>query len=485
MAKANNLELQGGTYHVRLAVPKDVQKAFGGRRILSQSLKTGSRKEALDRRLPILAEWKAKIKAAREGIPLPEGWQNDLISLHTDIGQMFSNQKLALVGVPAPPLPTINPDIEARMKSNPRLVAAFENLAEEHLKDGLEGKVRLMNTLAKAFQGMIPKAYIRNFNLSAEQQEEVNAVLSDPADFKHRSPITKALLRQFREYRTAHNISAKNIDTQESRLNQLSSYLAKEGKELNFNSVASFIQTIERSPATQQQYVLAGGAFWKWAMRYSDSWRAEFKNSPSPFANHAFPKLKGKAKVEASRKHYELAEISKLHAGALSTDQPVLADLISLGYYTGARIEELCQLRQEHLIKVAGVLTFDITDSKTAAGIRQVPVHPALLPVVDRLTEASKDGWLLSIKALNKYGKRSDSLSKKFGRLRTSLGFSSNYVFHSLRMTTITQLVQADVVGTLIAELVGHETGTVTFDVYSQGASSKQKLEAISKLPEF
>ncbi|WP_217997607.1 hypothetical protein, partial [Pseudomonas syringae] len=33
---AENLELQGGTWHVLLAIPKDLQKAVGGRKILSQ-----------------------------------------------------------------------------------------------------------------------------------------------------------------------------------------------------------------------------------------------------------------------------------------------------------------------------------------------------------------------------------------------------------------------------------------------------------------
>jgi hypothetical protein len=35
----------------------------------------------------------------------------------------------------------------------------------------------------------------------------------------------------------------------------------------------------------------------------------------------------------------------------------------------------------------------------------------------------------------------------------------------------------------VIASIVGHETGTVTFDIYSEGASAKQKLEAINTLP--
>jgi hypothetical protein len=35
----------------------------------------------------------------------------------------------------------------------------------------------------------------------------------------------------------------------------------------------------------------------------------------------------------------------------------------------------------------------------------------------------------------------------------------------------------------VIASIVGHETGTVTFDIYSEGASAKQKYDAIKTFP--
>jgi len=43
-------------------------------------------------------------------------------------------------------------------------------------------------------------------------------------------------------------------------------------------------------------------------------------------------------------------------------------------------------------------------------------------------------------------------------------------------------LQRADIPGVLIAEIVGHETGTITYDVYAAGHSAKQKLNAISQL---
>lgn len=57
------------------------------------------------------------------------------------------------------------------------------------------------------------------------------------------------------------------------------------------------------------------------------------------------------------------------------------------------------------------------------------------------------------------------------------------HAFHSFRHAVVTELIRADVPDALAKELVGHETGSVTHDVYSKGASTKQKLAAISELP--
>ena len=34
---------------------------------------------------------------------------------------------------------------------------------------------------------------------------------------------------------------------------------------------------------------------------------------------------------------------------------------------------------------------------------------------------------------LNKYGERSNAIGKRFGRLKTKLGYGEDYVFHSFR----------------------------------------------------
>lgn len=101
---------------------------------------------------------------------------------------------------------------------------------------------------------------------------------------------------------------------------------------------------------------------------------------------------------------------------------------------------------------------------------------------VDRLISKSTDGFLLPSSAGNKYGIRSDSLSKAFGRLKTTQGFGKQHVFHSVRAMVITLLLRSGVPGPTVANIVGHETGLVTFDVYDEGASPRQKLDALSNL---
>ena len=56
------------------------------------------------------------------------------------------------------------------------------------------------------------------------------------------------------------------------------------------------------------------------------------------------------------------------------------------------------------------------------------------------------------------------------------------HVFHSIRKTVITILENAGVSEGITADIVGHEKKTMTYGLYSDGASDKKKLEAIKKL---
>ena len=77
--------------------------------------------------------------------------------------------------------------------------------------------------------------------------------------------------------------------------------------------------------------------------------------------------------------------------------------------------------------------------------------------MVKRLRAASTDDYLLSGLTFNKYGDRSNAIGKRFGRLKGSMGFGDNQVFHSIRKTLVTLLENAGVSENLAADIVGHE----------------------------
>ena len=200
----------------------------------------------------------------------------------------------------------------------------------------------------------------------------------------------------------------------------------------------------------------------------------------SPFQGHKLPR--DITKTKPIRRGFNTDECLALVAKVASSKDTVLADLITLGLYTGARIEELCRLKVDDIIVEDNHRALRIAKSKTQAGTRTVPLHPAITDLVDRLAADSKDGYLVFSKSKNQYDERSTGLSRRFGRLKSSLSYGPELVFHSLRKTVTTKLEQAGVSEGIAADILGHEKQTITYGLYSGGTSMAQKMEAISKI---
>ena len=471
------------TWYVRLAVPVDVRKAMGGKSVLIQSLKTGLRSEAMTRRLSILAGWKAAIAAAREKRVLPEDWQEGVISQLEQFDQIALEQKRKLIGETVPELPQADPEMLAKMATDPNVIALATKLVTDKMKNGLAGQIQFEEKLAQLFKQLVPAQLEKNYQLTSTQRTELETLTGNPSNYKPASPITTARLKTYREFRESRGGAAKHVDQQVGKMERLSEFLKKEGLPLNFDTVDSWLKSLNRAPATLGQYLMAGTAFWKWAMKYDAAWREEYKDKVNPFIGHELPQGGGSEIAGQDREIYTRADTIKLHQAALDNGDKPLADLIELGWYTGARIEELCRLNKDNVVTVDGIKCFDFPKSKSKASKRVVPIHPSLLLTIDRLSADSTDTFLIPTSSHDHYGKRSHAISKAFGRLRTAAGFSRLHVFHSFRHTVVTELIRADVTDALAKELVGHETGSVTHDVYSKGASAAQKLAAISKLP--
>jgi len=170
-------------------------------------------------------------------------------------------------------------------------------------------------------------------------------------------------------------------------------------------------------------------------------------------------------------------EVICCYQAAVNKEDSQLSDLIMIGAYTGLRISEICHLEIDDIKLREGFLK--VKDSKSESGIREVPINEELKPRIRELIKQSQDGFIISGLTFNKYGKRSDAIGKRFGRLKDSLGFSDRHVFHSTRKTVGTTLENSNVKENIASDILGHKKQHITYKVYSGGANMKIKKESM------
>lgn len=163
-----------------------------------------------------------------------------------------------------------------------------------------------------------------------------------------------------------------------------------------------------------------------------------------------------------------------------------------IGLFTGARINEICQLRCNDILDYQGTWIIsmladgDDQQAKTEASKRVVPVHPQLLELglveyaqtVVRVT-GDKGAMLFPYLVQDKTGYAKSS-SRQWGIYLGRLGIADRLkVFHSLRITANNRLRQAGVDEEKRCQLVGHMHDTVNSQVYSSPLEAKKLAETV------
>ncbi|MCG9054235.1 site-specific integrase [Laribacter hongkongensis] len=172
-----------------------------------------------------------------------------------------------------------------------------------------------------------------------------------------------------------------------------------------------------------------------------------------------------------------------------------------LGYYTGARVNEIASLRPQDVRQVDDVWCIDICQqndgnkrTKTRAGDRIVPLHPELLrmgfvqfalkaaerecPRLFMELKMSPNGYGGTVSNwFNGHPDKSHSLYLRAG-IR-----GANLSFHSLRHSFTTNMERARVDPITLKRLVGHAMDDMTYGRYSKGINPQIAFEELSKLP--
>lgn len=423
------LERRRNLWYAVLTIPSDVREKLGKLRFV-QSLGTADKGKAQRESLPLIAKWKAQIAEARgETDAIAEEarrWQRHLTLQRT-----------------------------GAESGNPSLIAGLEVLEDELRERAIELEQVKGEDAARRFYGIATG----RSRMTSEHFSEWQAQL-DLAD-KTKDQAKKDVQSFVKRFATLEEVTKGGVK-------KWMDDIAKTGKGI----------------ASQKRILSFCRNYWKYLQSHD---AVSVEVDPFHGVLNISKGKNGGGRVKAANLPYTPAEVVKLWEAARSrrmgkaTNAPFdtqLADLIMLGAYTGARIEELCSLKVSEVQEQS----FRIIDSKTAAGHREVPIHSALLPVVQRLVKASDDGYLLSGLTFNKYDDRSNAIGKRFGRLKASLGFSDAHTFHSLRATLITLLENAGISENLAADIVGHEKPRITYGLYSGGASLAVKKEALERV---
>lgn len=418
--RPTHLELRYKTYFAVLFVPKDVRYILGKTKF-SRSTKTGNLSTAEHRASAFVLGWKAEILRARHEAPDP---------IVAEALDLYSN--LIRKDISSTTVEEIIEDREneIRLDENPYKSVEFKLIAT--------GKKKALSALVPGW---------KNYQISRRLAEKTIDQMTNDIGYLTKAFDTTNLLSKrnatiwIRDFAKLNNLSPSSVTRIISSCRNFYEYL-KIIEEVSENEINPFIVPIE------------------------------FKKSKSF-------KIKDSNKTN-SWNPFDEKDVVDLHRSALNNKDQILADLIVLGAYTGARIEEICSVKCEN-IKLQ-TMSYEIIEAKTQAGIREIPIHSKLKNLIERLMNESTDGYLLSGLTFNKYQGRSNAIGKRFGRLKTKNEFGKKYVFHSIRKTFTTKIENALVTENVTADLIGHEKPNLTYGIYSGGTSLEVKRSAIEKI---
>ncbi len=267
-----------------------------------------------------------------------------------------------------------------------------------------------------------------------------------------------------------------------SDLNSLAEWAQKAG-------VAPLIESFDRKTAgryitehlllagtrrtTVNRRLSASSAYWRWLIKrghaLTNPWREQ---SLSKSGSHS---------PDTEPRPFTDAELATLLAGSPDAE---LSDAIRVAALSGMRIEEIYRLTVTDALHG----WFRVRATKTKAGRRNVPVHSALAPIIERRTVGkAPDAHLFPEPGPARPGReRSMAASKRFATYRRSVGVDdrpdnqrqSRVNFHSFRRWFVTEARRSNDKA-VVAAVVGHKTGNLTDDIYSGGPDDAARQRCV------
>lgn len=341
------------------------------------------------------------------------------------------------------------------------------------------GGVELGPTTLKQLVESFVSERVRGGNWTARSQREYQTVFNLLFDIlssdMHCSTIDISTARRVKE---TLQLVPKNIKT------------SSRTRDLTFEDAIALSGVERMHVKTINKHLAAYNGLFKWAEEngYVDK---------NVFAGLS---IKHKKSVEQARAAFTTAHAKVIRDAVIGNEQGLIKKGYQkwgplIGLYTGARLNEIAQLRLADIRKVDDIWCFDINDEgqgsrlKTASAKRLIPVHSELIRLglieyANGLKVAGKTRLLHELEHSRGtgYGR---NLSRWFnGPFLKALGLDNQgLVFHSFRHAMVTNLLQSGVAEPLAKSIVGHAQDGVTQTVYfGTGYTVAQKKAALEGL---
>lgn len=419
MAKLKGCVLRNKTYHARLVIPEDVRDHFGCREF-TRTLNTADPYKAEKLAASLIVQWKELIQSAR-------------LSPQTTTTSMETRQE-ALERLRGMWRDTLKND-------DPRTSEAMEFVVTDE-----------MESLNLSFQ---EQKIVRGETISFSSQIEpyTSQLTEEGQSPKTIDDIRSICTRFARHFKTSSEVNLEEFRT-----------FLKELPGRTGGSSASITQKLKVKNRLLQFLKFCGAK--SLVNELSD---IQFKTKRVKELNKSQP--------------FTTDEIKLLldSSASRSKDGEILTGLIMMALYTGARIEELCELLKTDI----NVASIRIKGTKTKASDRLIPIHPDLKPVIEYFKTSHNEASLIPGLTPDKYGKRSGAIGKKFGRLKTRLGFGAEHRFHSLRTTFLQALRNVGTPEDISALFAGHANSNLTYGYYANKVTPEvldQMLHWLSRI---
>lgn len=287
----------------------------------------------------------------------------------------------------------------------------------------------------------------------ADTVRSLNSAIANPDDITLGNAITEYLSEQT-------HVTPKTLGKKTSRMDMLKEFYGSSRRIIEIDRkaakrfVTQSIRSLQLVPASQRSILTEVSHFFEWARNSGyvddnafDGMAKTIKDSTRGTTSETDAKPWTSAALTQTFGHFPLDR---------STWKQFAAGALLL--YTGARREEILQLKPEHVVERGTGL--QITEGKTSSAVRIVPIHPIIKPLVSWLkSQSSSDGYLIPGYTDSGNG-RADKWATTFRNWQvksgTPLRKDGGFAVHDLRHTFKTFANTAKLDPRIIKQIMGH-----------------------------